>query len=169
MSTTIRGRVHVYRRDHINTDEIIPARYLTSDDPEYLGLHAMEDLDPEFPKKVQPGDIVIAGKNFGTGSSREHAVWALRAAGVALVIADNYANIFYRNAINNGFLALEVPGAADAFETGDEAVVDLRAGTLTNTRTGQTLTFAPLPDFALKVREAGGYLEYLKARESAVS
>ncbi|RME09028.1 MAG: 3-isopropylmalate dehydratase small subunit [Ardenticatenia bacterium] len=169
MSTTIRGRVHVYRRDHINTDEIIPARYLTSDDPEYLGLHAMEDLDPEFPKKVQPGDIVIAGKNFGTGSSREHAVWALRAAGVALVIADNYANIFYRNAINNGFLALEVPGAADAFETGDEAVVDLRAGTLTNTRTGQTLTFAPLPDFALKVREAGGYLEYLKARESTVS
>nr|WP_290665413.1 3-isopropylmalate dehydratase small subunit [Ardenticatena sp.] len=169
MSTTIRGRVHVYRRDHINTDEIIPARYLTSDDPEYLGLHAMEDLDPDFPKKVQSGDILIAGKNFGTGSSREHAVWALRAAGVALVIADNYANIFYRNAINNGFLALEVPGAAEAFETGDEAVVDLRAGTLTNSRTGQTLTFAPLPEFALKVREAGGYLEYLKARESAAS
>lgn len=162
----VRGRVHVYARDHINTDEIIPARYLTTDDPAYLGQHAMEDLDPEFPKKVQPGDIIVAGKNFGTGSSREHAVWALKAAGVEMVIAENFANIFYRNAINNGFLVVEVPDAPHYFQTGDEIEADLTAGTLKNLRTGQTLTFQPLPEFAIKVREAGGYLEYLKQQEA---
>ncbi len=160
----VTGRVHVYARDHINTDEIIPARYLTSDDPAYLAQHVMEDLDPDFPKKVRPGDIVVAGKNFGTGSSREHAVWALKAAGVEMVIAESFANIFYRNAINNGFLIVELPNAPAHFETGDQVEVDLTGGTLRNLRTGQALTFQPLPEFAIKVREAGGYLEYLKAK-----
>ena len=161
----IKGRVHVYARDHINTDEIIPARYLTSDDPAYLGQHVMEDLDPDFPRKVQPGDIIVAGKNFGTGSSREHAVWALKAAGVEMVIAESFANIFYRNAINNGFLIVELLNAPQYFETGDEVEVDLTAGWLKNLRTGEEATFTPLPEFAIKVREAGGYLEYLKASE----
>lgn len=160
----ISGHCHVYGREHINTDEIIPARYLTTDDEEELAKHAMEDLDVEFPTKVQDGDILIAGRNFGTGSSREHAVWALRGAGIALVIAESYSRIFYRNSINNGFLSLEIPGAVDHFEDGDVAEVDLDAGTVTNTRTGEVLDFPPLPDFTKDVRSAGGYLEYLKNR-----
>lgn len=161
---TISGRCHLYDRDHINTDEIIPARYLTTDDEAELAQHAMEDLDTEFPNKVQDGDILIAGRNFGTGSSREHAVWAIRGAGIALVIAESYSRIFYRNAINNGFLALEIPGAVDHFDDGDVVEVDLDAGTVTNRRTGEVLEFPPLPDFTKDVRSAGGYLEYLKRR-----
>lgn len=163
-TNVITGRTHVYERDHINTDEIIPARYLTTDDEAELARHAMEDLDTEFPDRVEPGDILVAGKNFGTGSSREHAVWALRGAGIALVMAESYARIFYRNSINNGFLALEIPNVAEYFEDGDVAEVDLDAGTVTNRRTGEVLTFPALPDFTLDVRKAGGYLEYLKGK-----
>jgi 3-isopropylmalate/(R)-2-methylmalate dehydratase small subunit len=160
-------RVHVYGRASINTDEIIPARYLTVDEESVLARHAMEDLDKDFAKKAQPGDILIAGRDFGCGSSREHAVWAIRGAGVQAVVAEGFARIFYRNCINNGYLALECPGVASAFETGDEADLDVKAGTITNKRSGQVLSFAPMPDFALDIARAGGLLEYLKERESA--
>jgi 3-isopropylmalate/(R)-2-methylmalate dehydratase small subunit len=160
-------RVHVFARDHINTDEIIPARHLTSDVESELAQFAMEDYDKDFVKRVQPGDIVVAGADFGCGSSREHAVWCLRGAGVGAVIAPNFARIFYRNAINNGFLALECEGVVEAFEDGDEADLDLAAGTVSNPRTGQTLTFVPVPQFALDVQRAGGWLEYMREHDQA--
>ncbi|GGI71196.1 3-isopropylmalate dehydratase small subunit [Deinococcus wulumuqiensis] len=157
--------VHVFARDHINTDEIIPARHLTTDVESELAKYAMEDYDKDFVRRVKAGDIIVAGADFGCGSSREHAVWALRGAGVAAVIAPNFARIYYRNSINNGFLALECDGIVEAFEDGDEADLDLTAGTISNRRTGQTLTFVPVPQFALDVQKAGGWLEYMKAGE----
>ncbi len=159
--------VHVFAREHINTDEIIPARHLTTDVESELARYAMEDYDKDFVKRVQPGDIVVAGADFGCGSSREHAVWALRGAGVGAVIAPNFARIFYRNAINNGFLALEAPDIVAAFQDGDEATLNLAGGTITNTRTGVVVTFVPVPQFALDVQKAGGWLEYMKAQEAA--
>lgn len=158
-------KVHVFGRDHINTDEIIPARYLTTDVEAELAKFAMEDYDKDFVKRVESGDIVVAGADFGCGSSREHAVWALRGAGVAAVLAPNFARIFYRNAINNGFLALECEGVAAAFQDGDEADLDLPGGTITNKRTGQTLEFVPVAQFALDVQKAGGWLEYMREQE----
>lgn len=155
-------KVHVFARDHINTDEIIPARHLTSDVEAELAKFAMEDYDKNFVKRVQPGDIIVAGADFGCGSSREHAVWALRGAGVGAVIAPNFARIYYRNSINNGFLALECDGIVEAFHDGDEADLNLVGGTITNKRTGQTLTFVPVPQFALDVQKAGGWLEYMR-------
>ncbi|PNY82692.1 3-isopropylmalate dehydratase small subunit [Deinococcus koreensis] len=159
--------VHVFARDHINTDEIIPARHLTSDVESELARYAMEDYDKDFVRRVRPGDIIVAGADFGCGSSREHAVWALRGAGVSAVIAPNFARIYYRNSINNGFLALECAGIVEAFEDGDQAELDLKAGTVTNTRTGTSLTFVPVPQFALDVQKAGGWLEYMKAHDQA--
>ena len=159
--------VHVFARDHINTDEIIPARHLTSDIESELAKFAMEDYDKGFVGRVRPGDLIVAGADFGCGSSREHAVWALRGAGVAAVIAPNFARIYYRNSINNGFLALECAGIVEAFGDGDPAELDLKAGTITNSRTGQSLTFVPVPQFALDVQKAGGWLEYMKAHDQA--
>ena len=160
--------VHVFARDHINTDEIIPARHLTSDVESELAKYAMEDYDKDFVRRVKAGDIVVAGADFGCGSSREHAVWALRGAGVSAVIAPNFARIYYRNSINNGFLALECEGIVEAFQDGDEADLDLAAGTITNKRSGQSLTFVPVPQFALDVQKAGGWLEYMKANGSGL-
>ncbi|AKH16225.1 3-isopropylmalate dehydratase small subunit [Deinococcus soli (ex Cha et al. 2016)] len=160
-------KVHVFARDHINTDEIIPARHLTTDVESELAKYAMEDYDKDFVRRVEPGDIIVAGADFGCGSSREHAVWALRGAGVAAVIAPNFARIYYRNSINNGFLALECDGIVEAFQDGDPADLDLKGGTITNTRTGQQLTFVPVPQFALDVQKAGGWLEYMKANDQA--
>ncbi|SMB93425.1 3-isopropylmalate dehydratase small subunit [Deinococcus hopiensis] len=157
--------VHVFARDHINTDEIIPARHLTTDEEAELAKYAMEDYDKTFVRRVKPGDIIVAGADFGCGSSREHAVWALRGAGVAAVIAPNFARIYYRNSINNGFLALECENVVETFMDGDEAELDLKGGTITNVRTGQSLTFVPVPQFALDVQKAGGWLEYMKAQE----
>ncbi|WP_027461265.1 3-isopropylmalate dehydratase small subunit [Deinococcus murrayi] len=162
-------RVHVFARDHINTDEIIPARHLTTDVESELARYAMEDYDREFVRRVRPGDLIIAGADFGCGSSREHAVWALRGAGVGAVIAPNFARIFYRNAINNGFLALECAGIVEAFQDGDEAVLDLAGGTITNLRTGQTLRFVPVPPFALAVQRAGGWLEYMREQDAGAA
>lgn len=160
-------KVHVYRRPSINTDEIIPARYLTVDDEATLAKHAMEDLDGEFVKVVHKGDYLIAGRDFGCGSSREHAVWAIRGSGVQAVIAESYARIFYRNCVNNGYLAIECPGVSAAFETGDDATLDMEAGTLRNERTGQVLDFPPIPEFARNIARHGGLLEALQAREAA--
>ncbi|MEW6421059.1 MAG: 3-isopropylmalate dehydratase small subunit [Deinococcota bacterium] len=157
--------VHVFARDHINTDEIIPARHLTTDVEAELAKYAMEDYDKNFVRRVKPGDIIVAGADFGCGSSREHAVWALRGAGVAAVIAPNFARIFYRNAINNGFLALECENVVETFMDGDPAELDLTGGTITNVRTGQTLQFVPVPQFALDVQKAGGWLEYMREQD----
>jgi 3-isopropylmalate/(R)-2-methylmalate dehydratase small subunit len=160
-------KVHVFARAHINTDEIIPARHLTSDVESELAKFAMEDYDKTFVSRVQPGDIIVAGPDFGCGSSREHAVWAIRGAGIAAVIAPNFARIYYRNSINNGFLALECEGIVEAFEDGDEADLDLQAGTITNKRSGQALTFVPVAQFALDVQKAGGWLEYMRDHSKA--
>ncbi len=155
------SKAHLYQRDHINTDEIIPARYLNTDDVAELASHCMEDLDKEFVSKVQAGDIIVAGEDFGCGSSREHAVWAIRAAGVQTVIAKSFARIFYRNAINNGFYIIELPEALEKINNGDELEVDYKIGLIKNKTTGTDIKFDPLPDFALEIIEAGGLINKL--------
>lgn len=157
----MKGFVHIYARDHINTDEIIPARYLNVSDEKELALHAMEDIDPEFVAKVKPGDLVIAGEDFGCGSSREHAVWALRGAGVAAVIAPSFARIFFRNAINNGFPAIECREAQTILKNGEQAEVDVERGVIRNVANGRTCAFTPLSDFARNLLAAGGLLPYV--------
>ena len=124
------AKAHVYNRDHINTDEIIPARYLNTDDRAELARHCLEDLDKDFVNKVRPGDVIVAGEDFGCGSSREHAVWAIHGAGVQTVIAKSFARIFYRNAINNGFYLVESPDALEKINTGDELEIDFKAGSI---------------------------------------
>jgi 3-isopropylmalate/(R)-2-methylmalate dehydratase small subunit len=158
----MKGKAHVYKRDHINTDEIIPAQYLVTDDERELALHAMEDIDSGFVRKVKPGDIIAAGQDFGCGSSREHAIWAIRGAGVSCVVADSFARIFYRNAINNGFPVVECRGITGHVADGDELEIQLREGIIKNLTTGKTLRFIPLPDFAFKIAEAGGLLQAIK-------
>ncbi len=157
-------KAHVYKRDHVNTDEIIPARYLNTDDEQELAKHCMEDLDAEFVKKVNPGDIIVSGDNFGCGSSREHAVWALRGAKVATVIAKSFARIFYRNAINNGMYIIETPEATETISDGDEIDIDFENGLIKNKTTGKDIRFNPLPDFAREIIANGGLLEHIKRR-----
>ena len=159
---TKKAKAHVYKRDHINTDEIIPARYLNTDNEKELAEHAMEDLDPDFINNVSPGDIIIAKKDFGCGSSREHAIWALRGAGIKAVIAETFARIYYRNSINNGLLAIECKDAADHINTGDEIEIHLETGKITNTTTGKSLEFNPIPKFALDIIASKGLLNYIK-------
>ena len=154
----MKGRAHVYPRAHINTDEIIPARYLTSDDEAELATHAMEDIDAEFVKSVCAGDFVVSSQDFGCGSSREHAVWALRGAGVQAVIADSFARIFFRNAINNGYAAIELPGASEKISSGDELEVDLEKGYIRNVTTSETYAFTPFPLFVVEMLRCGGLL-----------
>jgi 3-isopropylmalate/(R)-2-methylmalate dehydratase small subunit len=158
----MKGKVHVYTRDHINTDEIIPARYLNTDSESELALHAMEDIDRDFVRKMHPGDIIVAGEDFGCGSSREHAVWALRGAGVACVVAESFARIFYRNAVNNGYPVVECKGIAQGVSTGDEVEIDLRGGVLKNRTANKEFRFIPLPEFAFKIADAGGLLQSIK-------
>ena len=155
------AKAHVYKRDHINTDEIIPARYLNTDDERELARHCMEDLDKEFVKKVGPGDVIVAGEDFGCGSSREHAVWALRGAKVQTVIAKSFARIFYRNAINCGFYLIESPDAPEKINNGDEVDINYKAGFITNRKTGAEIRFNPLPDFALEIINDGGLLDHI--------
>jgi len=152
---------HVYKRDHINTDEIIPARYLNTDDRAELASHCLEDLDEDFVNKVKEGDVIVAGEDFGCGSSREHAVWAIRGAGVQTVIAKSFARIFYRNAINNGFYLIESSDAPAKIKDGDELEIDFKAGVIKNKTTGKKISFNPLPDFALEIINAGGLLEHI--------
>ncbi len=159
------AKAHVYKRDHINTDEIIPARYLNTDDPAELAKHCLEDLDKDFVKKVKEGDIIVAGEDFGCGSSREHAVWAIRGAGVQTVIAKSFARIFYRNAINNGFYIIELPEALEKINNGDELEVDYKIGLIKNKTTGTDIKFDPLPDFALEIIEAGGLINKLAKKD----
>ncbi|HZX45586.1 MAG TPA: 3-isopropylmalate dehydratase small subunit [Candidatus Nanoarchaeia archaeon] len=158
--STLKGTAHVYNKDHINTDEIIPARYLVSDKEEELAKHAMEDLDKDFVNKVKPGDFIVAGENFGCGSSREHAVWSLRGSGVKAVIADSFARIFFRNCINNGFYAIECKGASKELKDGEQLEIDIKKGMIKTSR--KELKFAPFPDFAVELINAGGLFNYIK-------
>jgi len=159
------AKAHIYKRDHINTDEIIPARYLNTDEETELAKHCLEDLDKDFVKKVKEGDIIVAGKDFGCGSSREHAVWAIRGAGVQTVIAKSFARIFYRNAINNGFYIIELPEALEKINNGDELEIDYKTGLIKNKTAGTDISFNPLPDFALEIIEAGGLINKLAKKD----
>src|SRR3989338_208395 len=145
------GKAHVYTRGHINTDEIIPARYLNIDKEEELAKHAMEDIDAEFLKNVKAGDFIIAAEDFGCGSSREHAVWALRGSGIKAVIADTFARIFYRNCINNGFYAIEAKGLSKKIKNGDELDIDIEKGIIKNLSDKKEYKFAPFPKFAVDI------------------
>lgn len=160
------GTVHKYG-DHVDTDVIIPARYLASQDPKELAAHCMEDIDPAFPAKVRGGDIMVAGVNFGCGSSREHAPIAIKASGVSCVIAKTFARIFYRNAINIGLAILECPAAGDGIADGDEVAVDFDTGVITDATTGQTYQAEPFPPFIKDMIAQGGLMASLRAREAA--
>jgi 3-isopropylmalate/(R)-2-methylmalate dehydratase small subunit len=159
------AKAHVYKRDHINTDEIIPARYLNTDNEAELATHCMEDLDTNFVKKVKPGDIIVAGDDFGCGSSREHAVWAIRGAKVGCVIAQSFARIFYRNAINCGFYVIELADALKKISDGDEIEIDYEKGVIKNKTKGSEIAFNPMPDFALEIIADGGLLEHIKKKK----
>jgi len=156
------AKAFVYKRDHINTDEIIPARYLNTDNEQELAKHCMEDLDAGFVKKLSKGDVIVAGDDFGCGSSREHAVWAIRGAGVQTVIARTFARIFYRNAINCGFYLIESADAVEKIKDGDEVEIDYESGSIKDRTNGISIGFSPLPDFALEIIKDGGLLEHIK-------
>ncbi len=150
--------------DDVDTDVIIPARYLNTSDPAELARHCMEDLDREFAAKVAPGDILVAGKNFGCGSSREHAPIAIKAAGVATVVARSFARIFYRNAFNMGLPIFEAPEAIDGIDSGDRLSIDMKSGRLRNETKGTEYEVAPVPPFMRELVEAGGLLNYTVGR-----
>ena len=155
------GFVHKYP-DNVDTDVIIPARYLNTPDAKELAAHCMEDIDPDFVKKVQPGDIMAAGTNFGCGSSREHAPLAIKTAGVSCVIAATFARIFYRNAINIGLPILECPAASEAIQAGDKVHVDFDTGVITDETTGQTFQAQPFPPFIQEIIKAGGLMNSIR-------
>lgn len=158
-----KGTAFRYGRD-INTDVIIPARYMNSSDPAHLGAHCMEDLDKDFVKNVKDGDIIVADENFGCGSSREHAPIAIKAAGVPAVIAKSFARIFYRNAINTGLAILECPEACDAIKMGDTVSIDSDTGVIINETTGEKFQAEPFPPFITEIIEQGGLIERTKKR-----
>ncbi len=157
------GMVHKYG-DNVDTDVIIPARYLNTSKHEELAAHCMEDIDTTFVSKVKSGDIMVAGKNFGCGSSREHAPIAIKASGISCVIASTFARIFYRNAINIGLAILECDEAAAAIEDGQEVEVDFDTGVITNVTTGDTYQAQPFPPFIQNIIEQGGLLNSIAAR-----
>ena len=156
-----KGTVFKYG-DNIDTDVIIPARYLNTQSAAELASHCMEDIDKTFITRVQPGDIIVGGENFGCGSSREHAPLAIKAAGVSCVIAKSFARIFYRNAINIGFPILECPAASEAIANGDTVAIDFDTGVITDETTGQTFQAAPFPPFIQKIIAAGGLMNSLQ-------
>ena len=157
------GKVYKYG-DNVDTDVIIPARDLNAPSPDELAKHCMEDIDATFAQKVQPGDIIVGGANFGCGSSREHAPIAIRACGISCVIAPSFARIFYRNAINIGFPIMECPEAAADIKAGDQIDVDFATGKIVNQTTGKTYQAAPFPEFINGIIDNGGLMASLKAR-----
>ena len=161
-----KGYAHKYG-DHVDTDVIIPARYLNTQSHAELATHCMEDIDKGFIGRVQPGDIMVAGANFGCGSSREHAPIAIAASGISCVIAASFARIFYRNAINIGLAILECSAAAEAIENGDEVAVDFDSGTIRNMTKGETYQAEPFPPFIKEMIAKGGLMASLKAKEAA--
>ena len=154
----LKGRVIKYG-DNVDTDVIIPARYLNTSDPNELAAHCMEDLDKDFAKKIKPGDIIVADNNFGCGSSREHAPIAIKYAGISCVVAKSFARIFYRNSINTGLPIIEIDAE---IENGDELEIDLTAGEIKNLTKGETYTFPPFPEFLQKIIDAGGLMNAVK-------
>lgn len=158
----LQGKVFKFG-DDIDTDIIVPATYLSTFDPKELAKHCMEYTDPDFYKQVKEGDIIVAGKNFGCGSSREHAPIAIKGCGVSIVIAKSFARIFYRNALNIGLYILECPEAADAISQGDDVKVDVDTGVITDVTTGKTFKAAPFPKFIQNIIECGGLVNAIKA------
>ena len=161
---SVHGKVHRFG-DNIDTDVIIPARYLNSSDPEELKLHCMEDIDPEYIKKMVPGDIIVAGKNFGCGSSREHAPIAIKASGASCVIAETFARIFYRNSINIGLPIIECPEASASIQNGDELSIDFNTGIITDITSGKSYQGQSFPEFMQKLIDAGGLINYINEAE----
>ena len=155
------GFVHKYP-DNVDTDVIIPARYLNTPDAKELAAHCMEDIDPEFIHRVKQGDIIVGGANFGCGSSREHAPLAIKTAGVSCVIAATFARIFYRNAINIGLPILECPAASAAIQAGDKVKVDFDTGIITDETTGETFKAQPFPPFIQNIIKAGGLMKSIE-------
>ena len=149
--------------DNIDTDVIIPARYLNAPSPDELAKHCMEDIDADFVNRVKPGDIMVGGANFGCGSSREHAPIAIKASGVSCVIAASFARIFYRNSINMGFPILECPEASEKINDGDKVAVDFTTGVITDETTGETFQATAFPEFIDNIIKNGGLLKYIKA------
>ena len=162
----IQGRTWTYG-DNVDTDVIIPARYLNVSTAEELAMHCMEDLDPGFAGAVQPGDVIVAGENFGCGSSREHAPLAIKGAGVSCVVARSFARIFYRNAINVGLPILESPAAAGGAENGHQLDIDLETGRIQNLTTGAVYEAEPYPQFMMDIISAGGLVSYTRQRLEA--
>ena len=160
----VKGFVHKYG-DHVDTDVIIPARHLNTQSHKELASHCMEDIDPEFIHKVKEGDIMVAGANFGCGSSREHAPVAIKASGISCVIAATFARIFYRNAINIGLAILECPAASAGIQAGDEVAVDYDTGVITNLTRGETYQAEPFPPFIKEMIVRGGLMASLAAKE----
>ena len=159
------AKAHVYKRDHVNTDEIIPARYLNTDDVDFRHRSPLVGHFPQIMAKHQPGDVIVCGDDFGCGSSREHAVWAIQGAHIGAVIAHSFARIFYRNCINCGFYPIELHGALDKINDGDELEIDYKAGTIDNKTQGTKIEFTPLPEFALEIVNDGGLLNHIKKRK----
>lgn len=159
----LRGKAYRYGKN-VDTDVIIPARYLATSDPAELAKHCMEDIDESFASSVRPGDMIVAEENFGSGSSREHAPVAIKASGVSCVIAKSFARIFYRNAINIGLPILEAPEAVDGTQAGDELAVDLAAGRIENVTRGQVYEAQPFPEFMRRLIEVGGLEAYVRER-----
>ncbi|NLZ54729.1 MAG: 3-isopropylmalate dehydratase small subunit [Thermoanaerobacteraceae bacterium] len=156
-----KGRAWTFK-DNIDTDVIIPARYLNTTNPQELAKHCMEDLDINFSKKVSQGDIIVAGKNFGCGSSREHAPLAIKSAGISCVVAKSFARIFYRNAINIGLSILECEGSIEQISNGDQLEINTDLGIMSNLTTGETYKARPFPKFIQEIINAGGLLSYAK-------
>lgn len=159
------GKTFVYQ-DNVDTDVIIPARYLNTPDAKALAAHCMEDIDPDFTSNVENGDLIVAGWNFGCGSSREHAPLAIKTAGVDCVIAKSFARIFYRNAINIGLPILECEEAADAIQPGDEVCVNFDTGIITDKTLGKSWKAQPFPEFIQDIIAAGGWMNYLKGQQA---
>lgn len=161
-----RGSVFKYG-DNIDTDVIIPARYLNIADKKELATHCMEDIDTNFVKVVKSGDVMVGGYNFGCGSSREHAPMVIKESGISCVIAKTFARIFYRNAINIGLAILECPEASEKIDSGDEVAIDFDTGVITNLTKGETYQANPFPDFIKKIIQAGGLMADIKNRQEA--
>ena len=159
----MKGTVHKYK-DNVNTDEIIPARYLNDSTPAALAAHCMEDIDKSFVGSVKPGDIIVAEKNFGCGSSREHAPIAIKASGISLVIANSFARIFYRNSINIGLPILECPEAVANIKAGAVVSCDLAKGLIENVTTGKTFQAEPFPDFIQNIIDKGGLIKSIQSK-----
>lgn len=160
----IQGKVIKYGHN-VDTDVIIPARYLNTSDPEELAKHCMEDLDKTFVERVEKGDVMVAGRNFGSGSSREHAPIVLKASGISCVIAETFARIFYRNSINIGLPILECPPAAQDISEGDQVEVDVNTGVITNLTSGKTYKAEPFPGFMQEIIKADGLISYVRERK----